>query len=274
MTHTSERKTEDMLRGVSSDDAERFNTLGLSHVDRGILPSEMHAACAIMKRLGVKRIIESGRWLGFSTEALAAYFKDEDVHIDSIEFVRNERGIECEKRLAPYKKVRLYYGDAKLLLPGLLAQQKDIPTAILLDGPKGELAVRILKEVLSEYNTIVVAFIHDTYAGSGGRIAVEREFPDAVFTDDIAFLSNFSHLDKDISIGTVHPEKYSGTIATYPQKSYGPTLAIISSPFTGNPVGILKRILHIQLFWFGLLQAFVHAQVLRVGKYFRSILSR
>lgn len=204
---------------------KRLKALALPHIERGILPSEMAALCGIVEAVGATRIIESGRWLGYSTEVLSAYYKDSPlVQIDSIEYFRSAQAKICERRLAHCTNVNLLYGDATKIVPGMLEGRTE-PTVLLFDGPKGWPAVRLLKKVLDTYPQVRAVCLHDCYKDSEARNAMIESFPNCTFTDDPAFLKRFSYLDQGIAVGKVHPEKYSGSIDSL-EKSYGPTLGI------------------------------------------------
>ncbi|MEK7579301.1 MAG: hypothetical protein AAB460_02090 [Patescibacteria group bacterium] len=262
----------DLLRSVSIDVGNRVRALHLEHVDRGILPSEMTAVCGIIEHLGVNRIIESGRWLGYSTQMLAAYFADAPIRIESIEYYRTDVGALCEERLRPYTNVRLYYGDAMKLLPGLLEGGSE-PTALLIDGPKGAKAVGLIKKIFERYENVAVVFLHDSYEGSEARIAIREMGLDAEYTDDTQFVTRFAFLDEGIALGSIHPDKYSGTIKTLPIKSYGPTLAILTSAQTNHGVlrrGVFARLLARCVFAYGIFEAEIRKLVYQIKKKMKS----
>ncbi|MFM8578846.1 MAG: hypothetical protein ACKOCN_08605, partial [Planctomycetaceae bacterium] len=77
-----------------------------------------------------------------------------------------------------------------------------------------------------------------SYKGSVARAAVEKEFPDAWFTDDRSYCQRFHHLDnlssetyRQLSQQEDFDGKYHLSIDTMnADTSYGPTLACISRP--------------------------------------------
>ncbi len=220
------KTAQQLLGDIPTSVGEKIRTLSVHHVERGIFPSEMVAVTGIAELLGVERIIESGRWLGYSTEVLSRYFSTLPVHIDSIELWRTNIAIECERRLATCSNVHLYYGDTLKMLPGML--DGDVrKTLVLIDGPKGAIAVALIEKIIRQYPQIVAVFLHDSYKGSEARASVERAFPDAGFTDDPNFVKRFSSLDGEVPFEQ-HIEKCSGVVSNEASsQSYGATFAVI-----------------------------------------------
>jgi hypothetical protein len=227
-TQTTERaRTESVLEAVPSATATRLLALGQRYQERGILNSELAAICGVAEVLKVRRIIESGRWLGHSTEILSEYFRGTPVKIESIDYMRTQIGVECEARLRNRPNVVLYYGDAFKVIPGIIVTSQ-APALLLIDGPKGRAAVRLIQMLMDRYPQIVGAFLHDTYLGSEARAAVEETFPACAFTDHPAFVERFHSLDRSLPVGTFAPTKYSGDpLRSRQPLSYGPTLAFI-----------------------------------------------
>ncbi len=60
----------DILHVIPKSVGTKIKAFGHIHVERGIFPSEMAAVVGIVEHVGATRIIESGRWLGSSTELL------------------------------------------------------------------------------------------------------------------------------------------------------------------------------------------------------------
>lgn len=188
---------------------------------RGILNSEMALILVTCRELGIKVMIESGRARGQSTYILAKYLPDVIVHsVEARPGPDTEFGIA---RLAGMPNVALHTGDGGVLLPKL-ASASDLPTAILLDGPKGERAVNVLAECFA-YPHVRVGFIHDMRrldygAPSPHRAAAVNRFPNAAFSDD-GIADHLKWLD-DASdgapFGEAHERQYG---------SYGPTLAMV-----------------------------------------------
>jgi hypothetical protein len=234
------RLAENSLLSITPEQERKFRSLNLDWVEHGILHSEMLAVCAAAERLGVKRIIESGRWLGQSTLWLSRYFEGAPVDIVSIDYFRNEIGRQCEKRLAGRRNVRLLYGDTLELLPGLI-MEANTPALLLIDGPKGRTAAALIKRVMERCPNLVAAFLHDCYRGSEAREAVEEFFECRAYTDQKEFLRRYAALDAGLTLGEAGPNKYSGIIEE-DSLSYGPTLAMIlpEDPQPRRRLGVLE----------------------------------
>lgn len=224
----------DSARGV----AARFAPIADGYEERGILNSEMLAACAACERLGVDVVIESGRCRGQSTLILARYFAGSRTRIISVELERGPDAEFAERRLAPFPHVELLYGDGTRVIPERLRAMPDARVAILLDGPKGMPAVRFLDAVLPEHENVVAAFLHDTRPGTPQRAALEDESRRVFFTNDEEYVRAFTALDESclprpgapITEHTWRP----GMKGHDPIPSYGPTLAcIFPTPSSG-----------------------------------------
>lgn len=210
---------------------DRFREVIDSYEERGILHSEMLAVCAVCDELDVEVIIESGRCRGQSTLVLARYFQGHDTTIISIELERDENALFAAQRLAPYNHVQLIYGDSQSIMPTLIQQLTDKRIAILLDGPKGQVAIDLLRGLLSDWAHIVSAFFHDTRKATPQRCSLEDVFARVVFTDDEEYVRSYAKLDlaclpkpgDPITIHTWRPYMKGDE----PIDSYGPTLAIV-----------------------------------------------
>jgi hypothetical protein len=238
---------------------------GISYEEYGILHSEMLAVCALCDELNVDVIVESGRCRGQSTLVLANYFQNKPTRIISIELERDENAKFAEKRLSPYStKVELRYGDSCVVMPRLIRKLKGGRVAILLDGPKSQVAVDLVKELLGQADNIVAIFLHDTRRGTPPREIVQRSFARVFFTDSEEYVESYSSLDlpclpqpdAPITVHTWRPySKGNNRIM-----SYGPTLAVIfplprqdnvnqeaTTRHSGGPVRLFYRAL--RRFW-------------------------
>lgn len=195
--------------------------------DRGILNSEMLAVCSVAEELEVEVFIESGRWLGQSTEILARYFESKPVLIESIEAFWDDNAVHVEKKLGGRKNLNLLYGDANTTVPALIRKHRGKKIAILFDGPKGAPALDIFELALAYSDTVVVGFFHDMRRPTEGmpnesRSAMESAFPDSFYTDDDEFVQKFGRLDQGCEVALWRPYFIDGkTIG-----SYGPTIGL------------------------------------------------
>lgn len=156
---------------------------------KGILFSEMLFLRAAAECRGVRRIIESGRARGQSTEVLCAAFPDRPVV--SIEYAPDSPDVPvAEARLKHYDNVTLDFGDARRLIPPML-EPGDL---VLIDGPKRfaawQLALRLLSTGLPE-----MVLVHDCDRGLPERKLLEARLPEALFSDDPEFVRAHAELD-------------------------------------------------------------------------------
>lgn len=209
----------------------RFAQIAGEYEERGILHSEMLACCATCAALDVDLIIESGRCRGQSTSILGRFFAGSDTQIISIELERDENAEFAERRLAEMRHVTLRYGDSLELLPQLLREHAGRRIALLLDGPKGAVAISLLQRCLTESDNISCAFLHDLRQGVPQRQMAQRAFPLVFFTDAPAYIDEYGELDaaclpkpgRPITVHTWRPfHKGQEQI-----ESYGPTLGVI-----------------------------------------------
>lgn len=210
---------------------DRLSRAAVKHPyeERGILHSEMLAVTALCESLGVDVIIESGRCRGQSTAILAEYFSGTSTRIESIEYNRDENSSFAEQRLASYD-IGLHYGDSFRVLPRQLKKQTGKRIALLIDGPKGEAAVSLLRDALHFSNNIVAAFIHDAGPDTPAREAILRSFRRVYFTDCPRYVDSFRELDAMcLPRGGVITEHTWRPFLKGEQRipSYGPTLAVI-----------------------------------------------
>jgi hypothetical protein len=110
-----------------------------------MFPSELVFFLAFCEHAGIKRIFESGRYEGYSTERLAAYAEGEDADVYSVDLESRpdiaERGRE---RLSKYPSVHLIKGDAFQVLGNVMQSHSGVPAALVVDGPKLFGAISVL----------------------------------------------------------------------------------------------------------------------------------
>lgn len=213
---------------------ERFACIMDGYEERGILHSEMLAVCSVIQNLDIDMVIESGRYRGQSTEILAKYFSDTNTKIVSIERNKDENAKYVENKLKNYSNLKLMYGDANDVIPKILAKHQGERVSILFDGPKGEEAIKIFKEVICD-SEVIAGFFHDMRKPTEGmlnphRKIMENSFDRIFFTDDNEYVTSFRYLDQDclpknniVTDDSWRPwMKGNNKIG-----SYGPTLAVV-----------------------------------------------
>lgn len=210
--------------------------LGFAHIatepyePRGIFPSEMALVLGLCRKLEVDVVIESGRARGYSTYLLAKYLPHGERYpeVVSIDRWRDGDALFAEGRLKAYGNVQLDYGDGCELVKEWVDRSDWGRVAVLLDGPKGHPALR----VLASCPKIAVGFIHDMRQLDHGKPApfrLEAEKRGGWFTDDPEYMAATKHLDAPVwAIGAAskcEPFHIEGKFIG----SYGPTLGVFLS---------------------------------------------
>ena len=242
---------------VGMDRFEDCPGYDLRHQQGGFLPSEGHALVQICRQHGIRTLVESGRWRGFSTK-MFANIPGEPLNIVSVDLRYEPFYRKVEERLRRFPNIHLHYGNSLGVVPHIVATSA-VPTALFVDGPKGQLAVELIKTCFHLSPNLKIAFLHDSYRGSVARTAVEKEFPDAWFTDDRAYCQRFQHLDnlssetyRQLSEQEDFGGKYHLSIDIINETSYGPTLACIPRPIdlrSQKPAGISSAKLWLNRFY-------------------------
>ena len=234
-----------VLRSAVQKYAETFKDSVGSYESRGVLHSEMLAACSACDELDVDLIIESGRARGQSTLTFAKYFQDKGADIISIDYKDNHYFNEEDdeyacSRLTPYENVEVMYGDGCRIIPEIVKYHTGKRIAVFLDGPKGLRAVELIKELIDNNANVAVAFLHDTMKGTPQREELEHSFKRVFFTDDEEYVACFSEFDNGCrEDGHWRPywNRNYGTI-----DSYGPTLTVILPEASEMRIGSLQPV--------------------------------
>lgn len=184
------------LIAVAKDIRPLFESFDVKPVAGGILASEMLLFLAAVKYHGIRNVIESGRRNGYSTAILGECIERckllsvASIEIDPIEAV--DDALEMK-----YRHLALVKGDGEREVPKMYARMS-LPTALLLDGPKGPKAANLADRC----NPPLFA-IHDCHRWHEGgvenpwRKEAERRYPNAIFSDDDLWLEEFCDLDRD-----------------------------------------------------------------------------
>ncbi len=166
-------------------------TAGTTHDLKGIRPSEGLFIFALLATDPPRRILESGRGRGYSTEILARCFPA--TRIISIERDRNSPDVEiAARRLEGNRNVECKFGDGRVELPRLI-EQGDV---VLIDGPKDFRALKLALRLLRT-GRVRAAFMHDVIPGSHARRFLEKRVPSAFFSDAPEFLSSYGFVGSD-----------------------------------------------------------------------------
>jgi hypothetical protein len=209
------------------------------YIDRGTLPSENLLICAACEIAGARAVIESGRFRGHSTKALAEFFHGQDVVIESVDLdkrtaveVLGLSGEEirdvhryAEKELAPFPNVKLHYGNAFHLLGPMIRKYRDLnqKVALFIDGPKEKAAVDLAVSLLLKFDNIAVVMFHDCPQGGEFRKRLESFFQDCFFSDAEEFVGEFAYLDNSALGPNWQPYQIEGKAVS----SYGYTVGVV-----------------------------------------------
>lgn len=189
--------------------------------------SELFIFAQLCEMLDCSTIVESGRARGFSTEVLAEYSEGTNMNIISIEVREGTENADvAERKLSEYDSVDLRYGDSRTILPEIV----DESTGVLIDGPKGDDALKFALDLLDTESVPCVG-VHDLHKEVFYRDLSEILFNHRLYTDSGYLVDRFQQYDEsyfewknkntpaDIEVG---PYKKNGVESA----SYGPTLGI------------------------------------------------
>lgn len=176
--------------------------------ESGILPSEMLLFLVACKDQAVTHVVESGRCRGYSTEVLA----EAGLQVISID---RSYDADCD-RLKHYPNLQMRQGDGVQLVPRAVVDWRQHHVGVLLDGPKGEKAFRVMDEI---HNDVALVAIHDLHQCSvaGG---VNRSFELAsgrrhFLSQSAEWIARFGHLDKEAVAVAKHESRESLTAFGY-----------------------------------------------------------
>ena len=190
--------------------------------NEGIPMSEMFFLLCALGDEPPRRILESGRGGGQSTQVLGHRFPE--VPVISVE--NNEQSPNARaavSRLAHLTNVDCRFGDSRRIL-GELLQPGDV---VLIDGPKEFRALQLAFQLLRTGKPRVV-FIHDLHVESPARKFLASHLPAAFYSDEPEFVARYSHLDR------LHGSQPKQHWMKEGQRGYGPTLACLPGGDAGT----------------------------------------
>lgn len=200
-------------------------------VSSAILPSEAFFFHGLVDMVGASAIVESGIGNGGSTRAACAWARAlPGRRVFAVERAPLAPALLQALRAACGGLLELYAGDAFSVLDAVLlraANSNNSRVALLLDGPKGRVAVRLALQALRRFSRLVVVAVHDVFRRDARyrdrqgrhltRVAMEAAPYLSVFSDESWFLHLACHLDANYVIAA--NESATG--------SYGPTLGAL-----------------------------------------------
>jgi len=217
------------IRRLRDENDSRFrDAIKYTEYDRkGMWYSELFIFSLICEILGCRKLIESGRARGVSTEVLSNYFEKTGLEIVSIDNRPSSADAKvAEKRVSNAPNVQLEYGDSTKIVPELANEE----TAVLIDGPKGDTALQMAIHLLEEQNAPVVG-VHDLSKDTFYRQLSELLFTHCLYTDEDELIESFCNFDDGIR--QANKQEYTDGKYESKSNSYGPTLGLFfnnSSP--------------------------------------------
>jgi len=157
--------------------------------ERSILMSEAFAFCGIGDLFDIDIVLESGIWLGRSTEIFASYFAPR--RVVAIDVTLKKVMVE---RLEKYDNLTLIQGDGPAHIRSILKDSKIKRAGIFIDGPKESRAVMCAEQFLAYENVSFVA-VHDAHKSKVKRMLVNLNRP-LFFTCEKKFLEKYSKFDR------------------------------------------------------------------------------
>ncbi|CAE7874682.1 unnamed protein product [Symbiodinium necroappetens] len=218
----------------------------LATLPGSVLPSEALLFHTLADLEGVQVIVESGVSQGGSTRAACAWARA----------VPGRRVLALERSVSPAVAAELQSlcggvltlkeGDTFNMLDSALAAAGNA-TALLLDGPKGRVAVRLAEDAMRRFPGLRVAAVHDVprldsrYRDEQGRhltrVAMEASPCLQVFSDEPWYVANFA---RRIDVGTSWSDTSSETgaatliAAMDPVRQANLSAYVASAPKTGS----------------------------------------
>lgn len=179
------------IEGQLAKSLPRFTMKGstVPWQERSILMSEAFAFCGIGDLFDIDIILESGIWLGRSTEIFARFFSPKPVIAIDVNLKR-----VAVERLKKYDNLTLMQGEGPFHIPKLLKDSEIQKVGIFIDGPKEERAIKLAVESLAQDKVLFVA-LHDTHKLKIKRRLQSLGYP-LFFTDEEWFLNQYKYLDE------------------------------------------------------------------------------
>lgn len=153
-----------------------------------IFPRELVSFLAACDVAGVINIVESGRQDGYSTELIGYYARSRGGLAHSVDLEADHaRATRCRDRLAGQPNLVLLKGNSVAFFGPILTGDRATPTAVLVDGPKGHLAISMVLGA-SGFPGVRLGAIHNLNPGSAERETFVRFSPGPHFHEEISGL--------------------------------------------------------------------------------------
>jgi hypothetical protein len=150
-----------------------------------IFPREMVFFLASCETAGVVNIVESGRQDGYSTELIGYYARSRGGLAHSVDLEADgARAARCRERLAGNQNLILLKGNSVAFFGPILTGERAAPTSLLVDGPKGYLAISMLLGAAG-FRWVRLGAIHNLNPGSAERETFVRLSPGPHFHEEL-----------------------------------------------------------------------------------------
>lgn len=183
----------------------KFKTmLPITHVETGIAPSEAFSFCSMCDLYDIDLMIEGGVFKGFSTRIISKYLDCEMISVDRTIF----ENVKSELS----HRVKFKKGDGTKVIPDLVKLNQNKKIGVLLDGPKGNMAID-LAEAIMKYDCVKFVGIHDMFKNikyhsssiQNGKEEIPRDRLSKsqyfkFFTDEDWFVDKWSWVDNGSGI--------------------------------------------------------------------------
>lgn len=177
-----------------ADEFVRSGAYDLAIAENSVLFSEAFAFMAFCRLHEVDLVLESGVYRGFSTEVWSLFAKE----VVAVDLFPSAEVLEAaQQRLRSRANVQLLQGNGKVLLPQLLDERPQRRAAVFIDGPKGELAIRLALK-LREHPQVAFVAMHDM----GPYRASLQGHGAFFFSDEPWFQEAYGHLDAPFKMRT------------------------------------------------------------------------
>lgn len=222
------------VKKVLDDNKIEKDLENITYLKRGIFNSELLLIVSTIIDLKIDIVIDSGLAYGHSLKVLNILLP-KYVKIYSVELEENEVTLQTNNSFKNVDRVEIIFGDAEKVIPKIIKKYEKKSVGLILDGPKGKIAVLLAKNLLRVNKNLKVLFFHDMRKLDWGkpsesRFILEHNFEKTYFTDEDWYVERTMYLDKkyfeeqkEISIEDWQPfhkcRQFVG--------SYGPTIGMV-----------------------------------------------
>lgn len=125
---------------------------------------------------GIDVLLESGTSVGNSAMLMARFFQETPLQIITVDFGDTTMGGKCagavadtHARLKPFSNIRALLGDSFSLFPELIKKHSGRRIGLFIDGPKGDLAIRLCEASMKLSADVKFCMLHDVAPKASGK---------------------------------------------------------------------------------------------------------